>query len=595
MHRKQQDSPETCPQGASYFDPGHGHWPRRIESRFPVFHDIILLVIVAVLAGCCLIYEYLISHYAGRVLGALETAIYGIIGLMIVSMGVGSFLSRIIRCPFTGFAWLEVSIALIGTSAVLLIGGAFAVAHLFPRVLANTFDLPPDLLPSGNLVRGVGRMAEMSPYVVGAVLGVLLGMEIPLVARVRQTLYSAYLEHNTGSIYGVDYLGAGVGAVLWIVFMLSMDISTAAALTASANIAAGLFFYVLFRREIRWSALLLASHGLAATLVVGVATFGADWDGTMEDLLYRDKVVYRTDTRHQHLTVTERVVDPEKPSILSFFINGRMQFTSADEHIYHAMLVYPALAASGRQNSILVVGGGDGLAARDILRWDPERIVLLDLDGKLVEFFTHPEEVHGNTVNERFLALNEYSFSDPRVSVRIGDAFVTVNELLREGKMFDAIIVDLPDPNHPNLNRLYSTRFYAKLRALLAGDGAITVQSTSPYHAKHAFLSIGKTMRHAGFLHVQQYHRNVPSFGEWGWTIATKSGAPPMARLAALKALPVDADWLTKPLMLAAFQFGRGFFDDLTDIRVNRLGSMVAYRYHQHDWEREQGIYQPTP
>jgi len=573
--------------------------PLSVENRsiksagFPLFRDILLLIIVAVLAGCCLVYEYLISHYAGRVLGAMETAIYGVIGLMIVSMGVGSFLSRIIRCPFTGFAWLEVSIALLGASAVLLMGGAFALANLFPRILANTFDLPPDLLPSGNLVGGIRRMAEVSPYVVGAVLGVLLGMEIPLVARVRQALYSQYLEHNTGSIYGVDYIGAGVGALLWIVFMLSMDISLAAAGTASANIAVGLLFYVLFRWRIRWGGLLLASHALVAALVVGVATFGADWDGAMEDLLYRDEVVYRANTRHQHLTVTERILDPAKPSVLSFFINGRMQFSSSDEHIYHAMLVYPTLAASGRQDNILVVGGGDGLAVRDILRWNPKRVVLLDLDRELVAFFTHIKKVHGEAVNERFLALNEWSFSDPRVSVRIGDAFVTVNELLRQGEVFDAIIVDLPDPSHPNLNRLYSTRFYAKLKALLAGDGAITVQSTSPYHAKHAFLSIGKTMRYAGFPHVEQYHQNVPSFGEWGWSIATKSGAAPKARLAALSALPLESHWLTKPLILAAFEFRHDFFDDLPSIRVNRLGSMVAYRYHQHDWEKEQGIYQP--
>nr|VFJ70399.1 MAG: spermidine synthase [Candidatus Kentron sp. FW] len=561
------------------------------STKSPVLRDILLLVIVSVLAGCCLIYEYLISQYAGRVLGALETAIYAIIGIMIVSMGIGSFLSRTIRCPFTGFAWLEVSIALLGTSAVLLIGGAFAVANLFPRVLASTFDLPPDLLPSGSLVHGINRMAGMSPYVVGAVLGVLLGMEIPLVARARQALYSQYLEHNTGSVYGVDYLGAGVGAALWVLYMLSMDISMAAASTASVNIAIGLLFYGLFRRRIRWGGLLLACHALVGALVVAVANFGADWDSAMEDLLYRDKVVYRTDTRHQHLTITERVLDPAKPSVLSFFINGRMQFTSVDEHVYHAMLVYPTLAASGRQDNILVVGGGDGLAVRDILGWDPQRIVLLDLDRELVEFFTHPKEVRGHIVNERFLTLNERAFSDPRVSVRIGDAFLTVNELLREGEVFDAIIVDLPDPNHPNLNRLYSTRFYAKLQSLLAGDGAMTVQSTSPYHARHTFLSIGKTIRHAGFLHVEQYHRNVPSFGEWGWTIATKTGASPRARLAALKTLPTPSTWLTKPLILAAFEFRGDFFDDLESIRVNRLGSMVAYRYHQHDWEKEQGIY----
>lgn len=563
----------------------------------PHLQDVALLVIVAVVAGCGLVYEYLVSHYAGRVLGTMETAIYGIIGLMIVAMGAGSFLARFIRCPFTGFVRLEISIALLGSGSVLLIGGAFAVANLFPRILADTFGLPPDLLPSGEAVRTIARMAQGAPYFIGGLLGLLIGMEIPLVARAREVLYGQRLEHNFGSVYGVDYLGAGAGAAFWVFFMLSMDISTAAALTAGVNLAAGVFFYGLFRRRIQRGWLLLLLHVPAAALVVALGSFGADWDGAMEDLLYRDKVVYRANTPYQRLAVTERVRDPAEPSVLSFFINGRVQFTTADEQIYHAMLVHPALAASARRKDILVIGGGDGLAVRDILRWDPDRVVLLDLDQEVIRLFSRPEGEGGGPppgadfVNRRFTALNEGAFSDPRVSVRVGDAFVTVNGLLRQGEVFDAIVVDLPDPGHPDLNRLYSTRFYAKLKALLAGDGAMTVQSTSPYHAKRAFLCIGKTIGHAGFAHVAQYHRNVPSFGEWGWTIATRRGASPRTRLAESAALPGDLPWITKPLMLAAFAFHRDFFRDLEDIEVNRLGSMAAYRYHQEDWEKEQGVY----
>jgi len=565
----------------------------RLSSKRLAYYDLAIFGIVAVLAGCGLVYEYLLSHYAGRVLGAMETAIYGVIGIMIVSMGVGSFLARAIKSPFTGFAWLEALIALLGSSAVLIIAGVFALSNLFPQMLANTFGLPPDLLPSGGLIRGFGWVAESSPYVMGAVLGILIGMEIPLAARVREKLYGEHLEHNTGSIYGVDYIGAGVGAGLWVLFMLSIDISRAAALTASANIAVGLAFFLLFRRRIRWGALLVTSHLLVAGLVAALGIYGADWDAAMEDLLYRDKVVYRVDTKYQHLTITERVVDPMQPPVLSFYINGRMQFASNDEHIYHSMLVYPALAASARQANVLVVGGGDGLALRDILRWNPTRVVVLDLDEDLVDFFSHPVERDGRLINQRLLDLNRYSFQDPRVQVRFGDAFLSVDELLRSEEHFDAIIVDLPDPGHPDLNKLYSARFYAKLKSLLSGDGAMSVQSTSPYHAKRAFLSIGKTVKHAGFRHVEQYHHNVPSFGEWGWTIAVKHGSSPRARLAALDRLPVDDGWMTKGVMLASFEFGQDYFDGLEGIRINRLGSMVAYQYHQGDWQKEQGIFRP--
>ena len=557
------------------------------------WQDVAIFFIMGILAGCGLVYEYLVSHYAGRVLGAIETAIYGVIGVMIVSMGIGSFLARRIRCPFSGFAWLETAIALLGSAAVLAIAATFALANLLPRLLGEVFDLPSDLLPRGGMIDAFAVLADLSPYLIGALLGLLIGMEIPLIARVRESLHVQHLPHNTGSIYGIDYIGAGAGAAVWVFFMLALDPPLAAALTASVNIAVGLLFLFLFWGRIGKPRLLIGGHALVAVVVVLIGVRGADWDASMEDLLYRDKVIYRTSTAHQHLTVTERIMDPAAPSVQSFYLNGRLQFSSLDERIYHAMLVYPALAASARQQKVLVIGGGDGLAVRDILRWDPERVVLLDLDRELVDFFSRPLEVDGKVVNQRFLALNERAFSDPRVEVRIGDAFLTVDRLLHAGEHFDTIIVDLPDPGHPDLSKLYSARFYAKLRTLLYGDGVMSVQSTSPYHAKHAFLSIGKTVKHAGFLHVQQYRQNVPSFGEWGWTIASKRGRSPRDRLAALEDLPVDDGWTTRGVMLAAFEFGRGFFDDLDQIRINRLGSMVAYQYHHAAWEKEQGIYRP--
>jgi spermidine synthase len=374
--------------------------------------------------------------------------------------------------------------------------------------------------------------------------------------------------------------------------MLAMDVSLAGALTASANLTVGILFFLLFRKKIRWPAPLLAAHVLTAIVVIQIYDKGADWAATMEDLLYRDEVAYRLNTKHQRLVVTERIMDPAKPKVLTFYINGRTQFASNDEHIYHAMLTYTALAASARHKKILVVGGGDGLAVRDILRWNPEKVMLLDLDEDLVRLFREPmtEPVD----NSRLLAANGGSFSDPRVEFHFGDAFLSVDELLRNEVLFDTIIVDLPDPSHPDLNKLYSTRFYAKLHGLLAGDGAMVVQSTSPYHAKKTFISIGKTVQYAGFAHVDQYHANVPSFGEWGWTIATKNGKSARARLAELENLPVDDGWTTKGLLLAAFEFEKGFYDTWDSIAVNRLGTMVAYRYHYNDWQREMGIYQLT-
>jgi spermidine synthase len=295
-------------------------------------------------------------------------------------------------------------------------------------------------------------------------------------------------------------------------------------------------------------------------------------------------------TRYQHVVITERIMDPYKAPVYSLHINGHTQFSSFDEQIYHSMLVYPAMAASARHDSVLVIGGGDGLAVRDILKWDPTRVVVLDLDKGLVDFFSQPFEKNGEIINKTLLALNQRSFSDSRVDVRIGDAFLSVDTLLANQEVFDTIIVDLPDPNHPDLNKLYSSRFYAKLRHLLAGDGAISVQSTSPYHAPEAYISIGKTMKHAGFPNVDQYHTNVPSFGEWGWTIATAAGASAKQRLQRLESLPINDGWMTREVMLGAFAFYQDFYKDSANIKINRINSNVLYEYHRLGWSRENGL-----
>lgn len=119
----------------------------------------------------------------------------------------------------------------------------------------------------------------------------------------------------------------------------------------------------------------------------------------------------------------------------------------------------------------------------------------------------------------------------------------------------------------------------------------MVVQSTSPYHAKNTFLSIGKTVKYAGFKNVEQYHQNVPSFGEWGWTIATKNGVSAKARLHRLDQLKVQDGWSTKGLLLAAFEFNRHFYDELDTIKINRINNQAAYQYHQADWEKQQGIF----
>ncbi|PIW61994.1 polyamine aminopropyltransferase [Shewanella sp. CG12_big_fil_rev_8_21_14_0_65_47_15] len=558
-------------------------------SRLGWFDDALLLGIMAVLAGCGLIYEYLLSHYAGRILGALEAAIYTMIGLMIVSMGLGAFAARKIRDAFTGFVVLELTVALCGSLAILITAAVIGFGQQLPMLIASTLGLPPDQLPEGGVIGQLQKLSEYLPYLWGVLLGLMIGMEIPLIARVRQSLSDEHLLHNAGTIYGADYIGAGIGAAIWVGFMLAIDIQLAAALTASFNLLAGFVFIWRFWPKIHRPKLLLTGHFMVTGVLLILATQGPQWEQHFNNLLYKDKVIYSKATRFQQLTFTERLRGNGLPPVYALYINGRLQFSSIDEHIYHAFLVHPTLAASARHNKVLIIGGGDGLGLKQVLRWQPEQVTLLDLDAALVQLFKSPDTDMPDRLSRAMLALNGDAFNDPRVTVINDDAFNGVDKLIATGVKYDAIIVDLPDPSHPDLNKLYSDYFYRKLKELMSHDGALTVQSTSPYHAQMAFISVAKTLALAGF-DVKQYHHNVPSFGEWGWSIATLSGKDAQHRLAELKTLPVQDNWLTLGLVSGAFEFPANFYRDAANIKPNELGSLQLYHYHLQAWSETQGL-----
>lgn len=560
------------------------------SQRRLLLDDTILILTMAVLAGCGLIYEYLLAHYAGRVLGVMESTIYTMIGLMIVAMGLGAFAARKINCAFNGFIWLELIIALLGCSAILLIGALVAITQLLPQVIADTFALPPDALPRGGMLKSLSFLALKSPYLFGFILGFFIGMEIPLIARIREIIHQKHLEHNLGTMYGADYIGAGIGAAIWVLFLLTIDISKASALTASLNLIAGSVFLYRFWPQLKWRKSLVALHGVLAAIIVMIFLYGNQWLNQMSNLLYLDKVVHSQKTRYQQLTFTERNMGGNANSVLNFYLNGRLQFSSNDEFIYHDYLVTPVLAGSARQKNILIIGGGDGLALRNVLNWPVDAVTLIDLDNELIALFKNPEKYLTAPLAKKVRQLTQDSLLDPRVTTINRDAFIGIDELIQNRQVFDAIIVDLPDPSHPDLNKLYSVNFYARLKQLLAGDGLIGVQSTSPYHAKKAFIAIAKTLAAADFNAVEQYHDNVPSFGEWGWTIASKFGEKPSKRLQTLDKFPVKTHWLTPELLNAAFHFPSNFYQHSNSIPINYLGSHAIYQLHQQAWQDQQGL-----
>ena len=553
-------------------------------------HDIVLIGNMAVLAACGLIYEYLLSHYAGRIIGAVETAIYAMIGIMIVSMGLGAFSAKWVKQPFRSFVSLELAIAVFGGTSILIMSAIISMAYETPALLQSVYGVSQIHL-DGGMVALIKELTYYLPFIFGFLIGFMIGMEIPLIARVREAVYQQHLEHNTGTIYGADYIGAGFGALLWVVYGLKLPIVQAASYTASLNLLVGCIFLYVYRNKIqRWPLYAGFSVMILAVLVV-LMVRGDTWVQRYNSSLFLDEVVYSRSTPYQQLTMTRQHISPEFEPVLSLYINGGLQFSENDEHIYHQMLVTPVMLASARHEKVLLIGGGDGLALRDILRWQPRSVTVIDLDKDMTDIFGGKDISVPAELRDKILKMTANSFADKRVTLINTDAFLHVDKLLAKNKQYDVIIVDLPDPRHPNLNKLYSAYFYSKLKLLLAADGAMAVQSTSPYHAKKAYISIGKSIAAAGFI-TDQYHANVPSFGEWGWSIATKFGATPLARIKTSdKQIPAAYGWISKAMIEAAFIFSEPFFIGSSAIEVNHIGSNTVYRYHHESWQRNGGIY----
>ena len=197
---------------------------------------------------------------------------------------------------------------------------------------------------------------------------------------------------------------------------------------------------------------------------------------------------------------------------LRLFLNSHLQFSSRDEYRYHEALVHPGLAAVPAPRRVLVLGGGDGLAVREILKYPQiERIMLVDLDPEMTRLFS---------TNPLLTRLNDRSLRSPKVQVINADAFLWVDSA---PDIFDFIVVDFPDPTNYSLGKLYTTVFFGALGHHLRERGAFVVQSTSPLFARKSFWCIdGNASSRPGYR-TYPYHAYVPSFGEWGFVMASRA------------------------------------------------------------------------
>jgi spermidine synthase len=313
-------------------------------------------------------------------------------------------------------------------------------------------------------------------------------------------------------------------------------------------------------RLLRWRQLAVVA-GVVASLLLAGGVWAVRLTSFFEERLYEDEIIYSRQSPYQRIILTRWGED------VRLFLDGNLQFSAQDEYRYHELLTHPAMSLTRSRESVLVLGGGDGLVAREAFKYDDvQRLVLVDIDPAMTELArTHPA----------LLAINERSLHDPRVELVHQDAFTYLAET---AELFGVVIADLPDPNSESLGKLYSREFYKMVRRRLAVGGVLASQATSPYFARETFWCIVHTAADVD-LQVWPYHVYVPSFGDWGFFLAAEHRLVPEGL-----SFDVDTRYLNADLWATTFVFD----SDITEVEteVNTLDSQVILDYYEQGWKR---------
>jgi spermidine synthase len=491
----------------------------------------VLFISVFLIAACGLIYELIAGTLASYLLGDSVLQFSTVIGSYLFAMGIGSYLSRFIhRGLVARFIGIELMVGLVGgfsSSALFL---AFAYTDGFRLLL----------------------------YVVVIVVGTLVGLEIPLLMRILKERFQ--FRELVAHVLTFDYLGAlGASLLFPILLVPKLGLVRSAILFGIVNAGVALWSTYIFRHQLGVAGALRASCLVVLAMLGGGMIFGDRISNTADNNLYADEVILARNTRYQRIVLTKWKDD------LRLFLSSHLQFSSRDEYRYHEALVHPGLAALPGARRALVLGGGDGLALREILKYPTiESATLVDLDPEMTRLFTtHPV----------LSQLNGRSLSNPKVRVVNQDAFPWL-EANRDS--YDFIAIDFPDPTNYSLGKLYTTAFYRLMSKHLSRGGLAVVQSTSPLFARQSYWCIVETLKHAG-LHTYPYHVYVPSFGEWGFIIASPGGYEPPS------GLPSGLRYLNTRNIASLFHFPNDMLP--VPAEANRLNDQVLVRTYEHEWK----------
>lgn len=498
------------------------------------------MVSVFVIAACGLAYELLAGTLSAYLLGNSPVQFSLVIGLFLTAMGVGSFLSRFVSGSLIRtFLYAEVGVGVIGGATPLVLFYCFAMGTSYTAVLVAMCVL----------------------------VGTLVGLEIPLLVRILRSRYS--LEAALGNVLSLDYLGALGASLLFPLLLLPrLGLIRSGCLFGALNVTVALIGAHVFRHEVRRLARVRVAGAIALlALALGFAT-AARATSMLEEILYDDQIIYAESTPYQRLVLTHWGDD------VRLYINGAIQFSSVDEFRYHESLVHPAMGAVASPRRVLILGGGDGMAAREVLRHDGvERIDLVDLDPAVTRLFRE---------NDRLAELNEGSLRDPRVHVQNSDGF---EYLKKDRERYDVVIIDLPDPNDESLGKLYTTTFYRLVAKHLSPVGVMVTQATSPFYSRDAFWCIHNTIAASSIasegplLQPLPYRTSVPSFGEWGFVMAALHPLSP-----AELELRTPTRFLSPELLPTLFVFPRDIGPRATP--VNRLSTQPLVRLYRRDYSQ---------
>ena len=436
----------------------------------------LLFLSVFVVATCGLIYELIAGTLASYLLGDSVTQFSTIIGTYLFAMGIGSYLSRFFKDNLLSwFIGVELLVGMVGGFSAALLFILFEQVIYFRVIL----------------------------YALVTITGILVGLEIPLLMRILKDRLE--FSDLVSRIFTFDYIGALFASLLFpLIFIPYFGILRTSFFFGLLNIFVAWFVARRFRQELRNYSSLQWSAVLCVALLTAGFILSNDLTKLSESLTYPDKVVYAKSSPYQRIVLTHSALD------WRLFLNGNLQFSSLDEYRYHEALVHPGLSTLEKRENILVLGGGDGMAVREILRYPGvKNITLVDLDKAVTDMFKS---------NETLQELNKHSLSSEKVQVLNEDAFVWIRN---QKNTFDFIVIDFPDPSNYSLGKLYTNSFYREIYRILAPGGAVVLQSTSPLVARKSFWIIDETVASAGFL-TRPYHCYVPSFGEWGFILASK-------------------------------------------------------------------------